>query len=108
MSKNRPQNFVARSSSRKALAVAKLQKVCCDANTIVIGKNKSWKRSADMDKKKKQNFIGLPHAQMIDMIKYKANMLGITVICTNESYTSQTSALDGEKPCQSPCTPWHV
>lgn len=71
----------------------------CDANTIVIGKNKSWKRSADMGKKNNQNFIGLPHAQMIDMIKYKAKMLGITVICTNESYTSQTSALDGEKPC---------
>lgn len=71
----------------------------CEANTIVIGKNQSWKRSANMGRKNNQNFIGIPHKTMIDMIVYKANMEGITVICTNESYTSQTSALDGEKPC---------
>lgn len=71
----------------------------CEANTIVIGKNKSWKRSANMGKKNNQNFIGIPHKTIIDMITYKANLEGITVIWTNESYTSQTSALDGEKPC---------
>lgn len=71
----------------------------CDANTIVIGKNKSWKRSSDMGKKNNQNFIGIPHQVMIHMIKYKANLKSITVIQTNESYTSQTSALDHEIPC---------
>lgn len=71
----------------------------CGANTIVIGKNKSWKKSTDMGKKNNQNFIGIPHKIMIKMIKYKANLAGITVIQTNESYTSQTSALDHEKPC---------
>lgn len=71
----------------------------CGANTIVIGKNKSWKRLSNMGRKNNQNFIGIPHKTMIDMITYKANMEGITVICTNESYTSQTSALDDEKPC---------
>ena len=71
----------------------------CEVNTIVIGKNKSWKRSSDMGKRNNQNFIGIPHQVMIDMIKYKANLAGITVIQTNESYTSQTSALDHEKPC---------
>lgn len=72
----------------------------CGANTIVIGRNKSWKRSADMGKKNNQNFIGIPHKIMTDMITYKANLEGISVICTNESYTSQTSALDNEKPCR--------
>lgn len=71
-----------------------------DVNTIVIGKNKGWKRSTDMGKKNNQNFVGLPHAKMIDMITYKANLAGITVIRTNESYTSQTSFLDHEKPCK--------
>lgn len=71
----------------------------CGVNTIIIGKNNSWKRSSNMGKKNNQNFVGLPHAKMIDMITYKANMVGITVITTNESYTSQTSALDNEKPC---------
>lgn len=52
-----------------------------------------------MGKRNNQNFIGIPHKTMIDMIKYKANLAGITVIQTNESYTSQTSALDHEQPC---------
>jgi transposase, IS605 orfB family len=71
----------------------------CEANTIVIGNNKSWKRSSNMEKKNNQNFIGIPHKVMIEMIQYKANLAGISVIRTNESYTSQTSALDNEKPC---------
>lgn len=65
----------------------------CGTNMIVIGRNKSWKCSSDMGKRNNQNFIGIPHKTMIDMIKYKANLAGITVIQTNESYTSQTSAL---------------
>ena len=69
-------------------------------NIIIIGKNKGQKRSINMGKKNNQNFVGLPHAKMINMIKYKANLLGITVITTNESYTSQTSFLDNEKPCK--------
>ena len=68
----------------------------CEANTIVIGKNKSWKRSSNIGKRNNQNFVGIPHQVMIDMIKYKANLAGITVIQTNESYTSQTSSLDHE------------
>lgn len=71
----------------------------CGVNTIVIGNNKSWKRSSNMGRKNNQNFIGIPHKTMIDMIQYKANLVGITVIRTNESYTSQTSSLDHEKPC---------
>lgn len=71
-----------------------------DLNTIVIGKNKSQKRSINMGRKNNQNFVGLPHAKMIAMITYKANLAGITVITANESYTSQTSFLDHEKPCR--------
>ena len=71
----------------------------CEANTIIIGNNKSWKRSSDMGRKSNQNFIGIPHKVMIEMLQYKSNLAGISVIRTNESYTSQTSALDHEQPC---------
>ena len=71
-----------------------------DVNTIIIGKNKGQKRSINMGKRNNQNFVGIPHAKVINMIKYKANLQGITVIMTNESYTSQTSFLDNEKPCK--------
>ncbi|WP_057903082.1 RNA-guided endonuclease InsQ/TnpB family protein [Loigolactobacillus bifermentans] len=67
-------------------------------NTIVIGKNKQWKTNLNLDKKTNQNFVGIPHQSMINMIKYKANLAGIVVIEQNESYTSQTSFLDHERP----------
>lgn len=68
-------------------------------NTIVIGYDKSLKRSSNMGKRNNQNFISIPHKEMIDKITYKANLAGIAVITTEESYTSQTSFLDGEEPC---------
>lgn len=52
-----------------------------------------------MGEKNNQNFIEIPHKVMIEMIQYKANLAGISVTRTNESYTSQNSALDDETPC---------
>ena len=69
-----------------------------ELNTIVIGKNKGQKRSSNMGKRINQNFIGIPHQKMIEMIEYKANLAGIVVIQANEAYTSQTSFLDNELP----------
>ena len=42
----------------------------------------------------------LPHGLFIEKIKYKAENKGIKVIETEESYTSSTSFLDGEEPCE--------
>ena len=69
-----------------------------ELNTIVIGKNKGQKRSSNMGKRINQNFIGIPHQKMIEMIEYKANLAVIVVIQANEAYTSQTSFLDNEIP----------
>ena len=69
-----------------------------ELNTIIIGKNKGQKRSSNMGKRINQNFIGIPHQKMIEMIEYKANLAGIVVIQANEAYTSQTSFLDNEEP----------
>ena len=69
-----------------------------ELNTIVIGKNKGQKRSSNMGKRINQNFIGIPHQKMLEMIEYKANLAEIVVIQANEAYTSQTSFLDNEIP----------
>lgn len=69
-----------------------------ELNTIIIGKNKDQKRSIDLGKRVNQNFIGIPHQKIIEMIEYKANLVGIVVIQHNEAYTSQTSFLDKEEP----------
>lgn len=68
------------------------------ANTIIIGNNKDWKRNSKMNKKVNQNFISIPHQKLIQQIEYKAKIVGINVIVTEESYTSGTSFLDNELP----------
>ena len=51
-------------------------------------------------KKNNQNFVQIPFARLIEMIQYKAKENGITVILTEESYTSGTSFIDNEQPAK--------
>lgn len=67
-------------------------------NTIIVGNNKNWKQSISLGKKTNQAFVQLPHQKLIDKICYKAQLSGIQVILTEESYTSGTSFLDSELP----------
>src|SRR5579883_810729 len=62
--------------------------------TLVIGKNDAWKQEANMGKRTNQNFVSIPHARFIAMLTYKAELVGITVKVTEESYTSKASLLD--------------
>lgn len=68
------------------------------ANTIIIGNNKNWKQNSKMSTKVNQKFISIPHSKLIQQIEYKAKIVGINVIVTEESYTSGTSFLDNEVP----------
>lgn len=63
-------------------------------NTIVIGKNDNWKQDASMGKKSNQGFINIPHSRLIEMISYKSEIAGISVILQEESYTSKASFLN--------------
>jgi putative transposase len=63
---------------------------------LIIGKNDGWKQEIDLGKRNNQNFVQIPHAQFIAMLTYKAQLMGITVILTEESYTSKCSFLDDE------------
>ena len=62
--------------------------------TIVIGKNPFWKQATHMGHKNDQEFVQIPHARLIDMLTYKAKLVGIRVVITEESYTSKASFLD--------------
>jgi len=64
--------------------------------TLVIGKNDGWKQGITLGKRTNQIFVLLPHARFIAMLEYKANLVGINVYCSEESYTSKCSFLDGE------------
>jgi putative transposase len=62
--------------------------------TVIIGKNPLWKQACEMGRRHNQNFVSIPHARFIDMLTYKAALVGIQVEVTEESYTSQASFLD--------------
>ncbi len=62
--------------------------------TVIIGKNPLWKQEVGMGKRNNQNFVQIPHAKFIDMLTYKASLVGIQVEVQEESYTSQASFLD--------------
>ncbi len=63
---------------------------------LIIGKNKNWKQSIKIGKKNNQNFVSIPHEKLIKQLKYKAELVGIKGIVTEESYTSKCSFLDLE------------
>ncbi len=65
--------------------------------TLVIGKNDGWKQESNLGKKSNQDFVNIPHAKLIEKLTYKAQLVGIQVIVTEESYTSKASALDLDK-----------
>lgn len=66
-------------------------------NTIIVGNNKDWKRESKMSKKVNQSFIGIPHQMYIRQLQYKAENVGLSVVITEESYTSKYSFLDLEE-----------
>jgi len=63
---------------------------------LVIGKNKGWKNGINIGKRNNQNFVQIPHAQLIDILTYKGAMKGIQVIIQEESYTSKASFLNSD------------
>ncbi len=64
--------------------------------TLCIGKNPLWKHEANLGKRTNQNFVSVPHARFVEMLTYKAELVGIHVVVTEESYTSKASFLDGD------------
>ncbi|MFZ1704331.1 MAG: transposase [Saprospiraceae bacterium] len=71
-----------------------------DITKIIIGKNENWKQNINIGKKNNRQFSSIPHATLIEMIQYKAQLVGIETVLTQESYTSKCSALDLEPICK--------
>ena len=77
-------------------ASALIIKWCVEHNidTLVVGKNDTWKQ----EKKHMQNFTSIPYEMLLGQLQYKCENAGIKYIEVNESYTSGTSYLDNEAP----------
>ncbi len=66
------------------------------ANQYDIGKNEGWKQEINIKKRNNQAFVSIPFDKLIRQIEYKAEEVGIKVICQEESYTSKCSLVDNE------------
>lgn len=63
---------------------------------LVIGSNKGWKQKVNIGKENNQNFTGIPHDQLKQLVTYKAWKAGIQVIEQEESYTSRADVTAGD------------
>lgn len=62
-------------------------------STVIVGKNTGQKINSRL-----KNFVQVPLFRLIWMIKYKAELAGMTFLQVEERYTSSTSFLDDELP----------
>ncbi len=67
-----------------------------NTDTIVVGYNEGWKSDINIGRINNQNFVGIPHLNLLRKIEYKAEDAGIRVIRVEESYTSKCSFMDNE------------
>ena len=65
-------------------------------NLLVIGHNQGGQQNINIGDRNNQSFVNIPHSRLIEQLTYKANLVGIEVKTTNESYTSKCSFLDLE------------
>jgi putative transposase len=64
--------------------------------TLTIGQNPTWKQQVKLGRRGNQSFVSIPHARFVEMLTYKAGLVGIQVLVTEESYTSKASFLDDD------------
>ncbi|WP_445176224.1 RNA-guided endonuclease InsQ/TnpB family protein [Microcoleus sp.] len=68
--------------------------------TLVIGKNDCGKTGRNLGEKTNLNMVSIPHAKFIEMLTYKAQLVGINVVLVTEEYTSKCYFRDKEPLCK--------
>lgn len=63
-------------------------------HTLVVGYNKGWKQDTTLGTRTNQQFVSVPHYQLLQMLEYKCKLRGIKLVVIDEAYTSKASALD--------------
>jgi putative transposase len=88
--RNRRVNAYLHTASRRIIDVLVSEGI----GTLVVGKNPLWKQEVELGHRNNQQFVQVPHARFIEMLTYKAKLVGIQVELQEESYTSKASFLD--------------
>jgi putative transposase len=64
---------------------------------LIVGLNPLWKHQVEMGRRHNQQFVQIPHSRFLALLRYKAQLVGISVIVTEEAYTSKASFLDRDE-----------
>jgi putative transposase len=64
--------------------------------TLVIGTCPLWKQEVNLGRRTDQQFVAIPYARFVAMLTDRAELVGIRVIVTEESYASTASFLDAD------------
>lgn len=67
-----------------------------DIGTVIIGRNKGWKKEVNIGRVNNQKFTAIPHHQLLEQLRYKLNAIGVRVLEQEESYSSKSDALAGD------------
>ena len=86
-------NYVIRQNFIYGWGYVNYNLVAKQIGTLVVGKNAQWKTEIELGKQTNQNFVTIPHSRLIEMLEYKARLVGITVIVQEESYSSRANFL---------------
>lgn len=96
--KKRQQSFhLLHCMTKKVVELALTQGV----ETIVMGDLTNIRKGNNLGKVTNQKLHALPFKKLTDMIRYKAEQVGISVVLMTEEYTSQTCAVCQPMPAQS-------
>ena len=68
-----------------------------DIGYLVLGSNNFWKQNSNIGTVNNQSFVSIPFEMLKKMIELKACEYGVTVIRSEESYTSKASFLDNDE-----------
>ncbi|NES08395.1 MAG: IS200/IS605 family element transposase accessory protein TnpB [Okeania sp. SIO2F4] len=63
---------------------------------MIIGHNEDSKQKINLGKRNNQNLESVPYNKLIEMLSYKAKIVGINIIITEESYTCASSFIDND------------
>ena len=66
-----------------------------NVGTVFIGHNPGWKDSISLGSRTNQNFVQVPLLRLVEMVEYKAALVGIDVLRITEEFTSQACSRCG-------------
>jgi IS605 OrfB family transposase len=88
-------NFLDDATHKLATAIAD-----CAAEAglaiVVVGRNKGWKQGKGMNRRERRAFGRIPHARLIEMLRWKLRERGIALLEVDEAFTSLSSFVDND------------